>query len=168
MFSAIRVDNKMKSKKGFILLEFMLAASIGLLVISLCMYSMYRIIPAYNALLIEGRFFVEDCCMIEQLSEFLSVIESSQGTILAIYQTKGALWQCASGVNHCVKKRGNVLYIETGLSAATSDQWKPAHKKIIGACSSLCIDRGSSETIAFVRIAIIGKSKKQFVILCRG
>jgi len=158
----------MKSKKGFILLEFMLAAGIGLSIISLCMYSVYRIIPAYNALLVEGRFFVEDCCMIEQLSEFLSAIESSKGIILTTSQTNGTLWQCANGVNRCVKKRGNILYSESGPASTMSEQWKPDQKKILGACASLYIDRDSGDSAAFVRITIMGKSKKQFVILCRG
>jgi hypothetical protein len=161
----------MKPKKrviGFILLEFMLAASIGLLIISLCMYSMYRIMPAYDAFLIDGRFFVEDCCMIEQLSEFLTAIESSQGVVLTISKQTSTLWQCADGVHRCVKKRGNILYSEVGPASAAPQQWKPTQKKILGVCTSLCIDRGSSESNAFVRIAIVGKSKKQFVILCRG
>jgi len=157
-------EYSMNGKKGYILLEFVIACCIGLVTISLCMYSMYTIIPAYDALLFEGRYIVDDCCMMEQVSEILLSVQSMRGTIYLASQEQGVVWRCADGLDRCIKKSGNKLYSICGLYNIASSTWTQSQRKIIGICTTFTVRNNIPGDSHLAAVILGGKSKKLFSI----
>ena len=157
----------MQSKKGFMLLEFIIALGIGLVTISLFMYSMYRVIPAYDALLFEGRFLVEDCCMVEQVSDFLLLVQSVNGSVCLATQEQGVIWHCRDGLDRCLKKRGNKLYVIYGTYTLVSQRWTAIHSKIVGVCRSFIIENNVVNRSGFLDLTLCGKSKRMFLFFIK-